>query len=201
MFSYVLVDCMWADLELKESRYDWRELDAIVRYWQRRSKQLQVRLWVTTDPGWTGAVGNKACPDWLWAAGVKFHAYKGEGGAEQRCQAYADPSWEKVYLPRLQRFLTAYRDRYHCLGEPISVDHVLGFGDWGEWHTMWSHYPWPDRKTKREVLGKAVAVYLGVFASDAGTEALLPGLAIAHVHDEERYGDRRWTCRLHAGSH
>jgi hypothetical protein len=189
LFSYVLVDWMWADLEPKEGDFAWREMDAVVRYWQRRGKQIQVRLWVTTDPGWNGAPGNKVCPDWLWKAGVKFHTYKGEGGVEQRCPAYADPSWENEYLPRLKCFLTTYRQRYSHPGSAVSVNHVMGFGDWGEWHTMWSHYPWPDRKTKRRVLLDVIRTYLQVFAPDAPEDAKLPELGIAHVYDEDCPGN------------
>ena len=189
LFSYVLVDWMWADLEPVENEFNWRELDAVVRFWQRRGKQLQVRLWVTTDPGWNGAAGNKACPDWLWKAGVKFHAYKAEGGVEQKCPAYADPSWDKEYLPRLKRLLTAYRQRYDQPGSSVSVNHVMGYGDWGEWHTMWSHYPWPDRKTKREVLLKIIRTYLDLFAPGAEEKAALPHLGVAHVYDEDCGGD------------
>ncbi len=94
LFSWVLIDWMWSDLEPSEARYDWKDLDALLNYWKARNKQFLVRLWVTTDPGWAGAAGNKACPDWLWSAGVKFHEYRGEGGVVQRCPAYADPSWE-----------------------------------------------------------------------------------------------------------
>jgi hypothetical protein len=72
LFSWVLIDWMWSDLEPKEGEFDWSELDKVVDFWKARDKQLVVRLWVTTDPGWAGAPGNKACPDWLWEAGVKY---------------------------------------------------------------------------------------------------------------------------------
>jgi hypothetical protein len=107
-------------------RFHWNDLDAVVAYWNTRNKQLVVRLWVTTDPGWAGAPGNNACPDWLWDAGVKFHEYKGEDGVLQRCPACAEASWEKVYLPKLKRLLTAYRDRYHQAGSAIILDHETG---------------------------------------------------------------------------
>jgi len=140
---------------------------------------------VTTDPGWAGAAGNTACPDWLWSAGVKFHEYRGEGGVMQRCPAYADPSWEAVYLPKLKRFLTAYRDRYRGPCSPIIMDQVMGFGDWGEWHTMWSHYPWPSREKKREILAEAIRTYLEVFAGSRDPSQPVPQLCIAQVYDDD----------------
>jgi hypothetical protein len=182
LFRWVLIDWMWSDLEPSEGRYDWKDLDALLDYWKARNKQFLVRLWVTTDPGWAGAAGNKACPDWLWSAGVKFHEYRGEGGVVQRCPAYADPSWETTYLPKLKRFLTAYRDRYRGPGSPIIMDQVMGFGDWGEWHTMWSHYPWPSREKKREVLTRVIGTYLEVFAPDGQPARQL---SIAHVYDDD----------------
>ncbi|MGA2033337.1 MAG: DUF4832 domain-containing protein [Thermoguttaceae bacterium] len=197
LFSWVLIDWMWSDLEPKEGQFDWKGLDAIVDYWTARNKQLVVRLWVTTDPGWAGAPGNKACPDWLWDAGVKYHSYNGEGGAEQRCPAYADPTWETIYLPKLKRFLAAYRDRYHKPGNPIILDHVMGFGDWGEWHTMWSHYRWPSREKRREVLGKAIGTYLDVFAPHQDAKEPVRRLAIAHVYDDDCGGDTPLDQAMH----
>lgn len=54
LVNYVLVDWMWSDLEPEEGRFDWRELDAVLDYWKARGKQVQARLWVTSDPGWPG---------------------------------------------------------------------------------------------------------------------------------------------------
>jgi hypothetical protein len=185
LFNWVLVDWMWSDLEPREGEFEWKDLDAIIDYWKVRDKQFLVRLWVTTDPGWAGAPGNKACPDWLWSAGVRFHEYRGEGGALQRSPAYADPSWETAYLPGLKRFLGAYRDRYRQPGSPIIMDQVMGFGDWGEWHTLWSHYPWPSRELKREVLARAIGAYLDVFAPDRIPGQAVPQLSIAQVYDDD----------------
>ena len=189
LFSWVLVDWMWSDLEPEEGLFDWNGLDAVIAYWKARHKQFLVRLWVTTDPGWGGAPGNKACPDWLWTAGVKFHEYDAEGGARQRCPDYADASWERIYLPRLKRFLVAYRDRYHSPTSPVIMDQVMGFGDWGEWHTMWSHYPWPDAETKREVLSRVIQVYLDVLASGPRPARPVHGLSIAQVYDDDCGGE------------
>ena len=189
LFSWVLVDWMWSDLEPKEGQFEWQDLDALVEYWKARGKQLVVRLWVTTDPGWAGAPGNKVCPDWLWDAGVKYHEYKAEGGVKQKCPAYADPTWESIYLPKVKRFLTAYRNRYHKLRSRIVLDYVMGFGDWGEWHTMWSHYPWPSREKKREVLSKAIVAYLEVFAPNQPEAEPVRNLAICHVYDDDCGGE------------
>ena len=197
LFSWVLIDWMWSDLEPKVGQFDWKALDAVVAYWKARDKQLVVRLWVTTDPGWAGAPGNKACPDWLWEAGVKYHQYKAEGNALQRCPAYADPSWEKIYLPNLKRFLTAYRDRYHKPSRAIALDYVMGFGDWGEWHTMWSHYPWPSRDKKRKVLSEVIGAYLDVFVPNAPANQPVRNLAICHVYDDDCGGDTPLDQALH----
>jgi hypothetical protein len=189
LFSWVLIDWMWADLEPQEGRFHWTELDATLDYWKARHKQFLVRLWVTSDPGWAGAPGNKACPDWLWARGVAYQEYRGEGHALQRQPDYCAPSYEAGYLPRLRRFLTAYRDRYGQPGGPIMMNQVMGFGDWGEWHTLWSHYPWPNRDAKRRVLARLVEIYLDVFASDRRAGASVPELSIAQVYDDDCGGD------------
>jgi hypothetical protein len=180
---------MWSDLELREGRFRWDELDAVIDYWSRRHKQFLVRLWVTTDPGWAGKAGNEACREWLWRAGVASHTYKGEGGTVRRCPAYADHSWETEYSPRLKRFLTAYRDRYHKPEGPIVLDQVMGFGDWGEWHTMWSHYPWPGRAKKRAVLTRVIETYADIFAPDRAPDRTLWNLSIAQVYDDDCGGE------------
>jgi len=59
LFSWVLSDRMWSDLEPKEGEFDWNDLDKVGDYWKARDKQLVVRLWVTSDPGWAGAPATK----------------------------------------------------------------------------------------------------------------------------------------------
>ena len=189
LFSWVLIDWMWADLEPVEGQFNWNDLDTVINYWKARDKQFLVRLWITTDPGWAGKPGNTCCPDWLWDKGVKFHEYTGEGGVRQRCPAYMDPSWNQVYLPFMKRFLTAYRDRYHQPGSPIMMDQVMGFGDWGEWHTMWSHYPWPSRQAKRDVLAEVIGTYLEIFAGSRSPSRTVPQLSIAQVYDDDCGGE------------
>lgn len=132
------------------------------------------------------AGGNKCCLDWLWNAGVAYQEYRGEANALQRQPDYCAPSYESEYLPRLRRFLTAYRDRYHQPGGPVIRDQVMGFGDWGEWHVMWSHYKWPSREKKRAVLSRIIETYADIFAPDA-TNA--PQLSIAQVYDDNCGGD------------
>ena len=152
----MLIDWMWSDLEPKEGQFDWKDLDTVVAYWKARNKQLVVRLWVTTDPGWAGTPEIRPVLIGSGMAASNITVTRVKAASEQRCPAYADPTWETNYLPKLKRFLTAYRDRYHTSGNPIILDHAMGFGDWGEWHTMWSHYRWPSREKRREVLGKAI---------------------------------------------
>jgi hypothetical protein len=77
------------------------------------------------------------------------------------------------------------------------LDYVMGFGDWGEWHTMWSHYPWPSRQKKREVLGKAIGAYLDVFAPNRPENEPVRNLAIAHVYDDDCGGDLPLADAMH----
>lgn len=178
LFSNVMIDWMWADLEAEEGAYEWEDLDTLVTYWGKRGKQILMRLWVTDDPGWNGAPGNTVMPDWVWAAGVKFREYTGEGRSSKREPDYAHPSFEKIFLPKLRKTLTALARRYEKPGTPITFYQVMGYGQWGEWHTLWSHYPWPSREVKHDVLTKIINTYLDVFSADK--------LAIAYVFDNDR---------------
>jgi hypothetical protein len=73
----------------------------------------------------------------------------------------------------------------------------MGFGDWGEWHTMWSHYPWPSREKKREVLIKAINAYLEVFATNRPDQEPVRNLVIAQVYDDDCGGDVSLDEALH----
>ncbi len=163
LFKWVLIDWMWSDLEPQEGRYYWNDLDTIIDYWAKRGKQVYLRVWITDDPGWNGAPGNEVCPAWLWALGVRFRAYTGEADSKKREPDYLDPSYEKVYLPRAWRLLSELAARYDRTDSPVILWGAMGYGQWGEWHTMWSHYPWPDREAKHAVLKKIVDMYSETF--------------------------------------
>jgi hypothetical protein len=163
LFRWVLIDWMWSDLEPQEGQYYWKDLDTIINYWAERGKQFYLRVWVTDDPGWNGAPGNEVCPAWLWADGAKYHEYIGEGNSKKREPDYADASYEKVYLPRLRRLLMALARRYDRPESPVIMWGVMGYGQWGEWHTNWSHYPWPSVAVKHRVLAEVVEAYADAF--------------------------------------
>jgi hypothetical protein len=164
LFDWVLLDWMWADLEPQEGHFRWEELDAVIGYWAERGKQINLRVWVTDDPGWDGAPGAaKVCPEWVYDAGLRWHDYVGEGGAPKREPDYAHPSFQKVYLPRLKNLLTALAGRYDRTGHPFNFLGCMGYGQWGEWHTMWSNYHWPSKQVKHDVLARIVNLYANTF--------------------------------------
>jgi hypothetical protein len=163
LFKWVLIDWMWSDLEPQEGRYHWNDLDTILDFWGERGKQLYLRVWITDDPGWNGAPGNEVCPEWLWASGARFRAYTGESNSKKREPDYLDPSYEKIYLPKARRFLSALAARYDRPDSPVILWGAMGYGQWGEWHTMWSHYPWPGRDVKHAALARIVEMYEGIF--------------------------------------
>ena len=112
LFSWVLVDWMWSDLEPAEGDYRWQELDSVLNYWAARGKQIYLRVWVTDDPGWDGAAGNVVVPEWVWKAGANFHEYVGEGKARKREPDYAGPTYAAIFRPKMQTFLQALAARY-----------------------------------------------------------------------------------------
>jgi hypothetical protein len=163
LFSWVLIDWMWSDLEPQEGQYNWKDLDTIINYWAARGKQIDLRVWITDDPGWNGAPGNEVCPEWPWKAGAHYREYIGEGKSKKREPAYADPSYEKIYLPKARKFLTALAERYDKPESPIVMWGAMGYGQWGEWHTFWSVYPWPNVEFKHRLLTHVVNMYADVF--------------------------------------
>ena len=163
LFSFVLVDWMWADLEPEQNQFRWADIDAVMNYWARRGKQVYLRVWVTDDTGWNGERGNEAVPEWVWKAGAKFHVYEGSDKSVKREPDYADASYANVYLPRLRHFLEALSNRYDGPVSPVSYWGVMGFGNWGEWHTLMSDYQWPSADAKRSVLTGLVNLYGDLF--------------------------------------
>jgi hypothetical protein len=163
LFRWILVDWMWSDLEPAEGKYDWKELDRIIEYWSAQGKQVYLRVWITDDSGWDGAPGNEVVPEWLWKDGAKYHEYKGEGNSRKREPDYADESYSRVYLPKAMRFLQALAARYDGPESAVTTWGVMGFGNWGEWHTLWSHYPWPNREVKRQTLAHIIDMYAETF--------------------------------------
>ncbi len=163
LFSWVLIDWMWSDLEPQEGQYDWKDLDAIMSYWAARGKQIDLRVWITDDPGWNGRPGSEVCPEWLWKAGARYHEYLGEGKSKKREPDYLDPSYEKVYLSKVRKFLSALAERYDRPDSPIVMWGAMGYGQWGEWHTNWSQYPWPNVEVKHNLLAKIVNMYADIF--------------------------------------
>jgi hypothetical protein len=163
LFSYVLVDWMWADLEPEDGAFYWKDLDTVVDYWATRGKQIYLRVWVTDDPGWDGAPGNEVCPEWLWKAGAPYREYLAQGKFKKREPDYLHPAYETAYLPRLRRLLTALAERYDKRDSPIVLWGAMGYGQFGEWHTLGSKYPWPSREAKHKVLAGIVNMYADVF--------------------------------------
>ncbi len=163
LFSWVLVDWMWADLEPEEGKYYWKDLDTILDFWAARDKQVYLRVWVTDDPGWFGEPGNEVCPDWLWKAGAPYREYMAQGKFKKREPDYLHANYEKVYLPKVRSFLSALAGRYDKPESPIVLWGVMGYGQWGEWHSMWSKYRWTDKHAKHRVLEKIVRMYDEIF--------------------------------------
>jgi hypothetical protein len=163
LFGWALIDWMWADLEPQEGQYYWKDLDTIIHYWAARGKQIDLRVWITDDPGWNGAPGNQVCPDWLWQAGAKYRDYKGEGSVAKREPHYADPTYQTIYLPKVRKFFEALAARYDKPESPLVMWGALGYGQWGEWHTYVSHYPWPSVELKHKILAQIVDMYSEIF--------------------------------------
>ena len=163
LFSWVLVDWMWADLEPEEGRYYWKDLDTVLNYWGSRGKQIDLRVWVTDDPGWNKTPGNEVCPEWLWKAGAPYREYMAQGMFKKREPDYANPAYATAYLPRVRKFLAALAERYDKPESPIVMWGAMGYGQFGEWHTRGSKYPWPDTETKRRVLSQIVQMYADIY--------------------------------------
>ena len=164
LFRWVMLDWDWARLEPQEGQYNWSEFDKVVTYWAARHKQFIVRLWVTDDPGWAGIADHASvCPNWLWQKGVHYREYAGEGNIKQREPDYLDPSFRNIYMPAFSKLLAAFAARYDQSDTPVMFVHVMGYGNWADWATWYSQYPWPNDRVKHETLARIVQLYAGTF--------------------------------------
>ncbi|MGA7411007.1 MAG: DUF4832 domain-containing protein [Bryobacteraceae bacterium] len=163
LFNWILVDWDWASIEPKEGQFNWSSFDDVVQYWAARNKNAVVRFWVTDDAGWNGHPGARVLPDWLWAKGLRYREYAGNGGVKQREPDYLDPSYKRLYLPALKNFLTAFAQRYDKQGSPVALLQVMGYGHWADWATWYSHYPFPSLEVKHDLLASIIEVYIETF--------------------------------------
>ena len=164
LFQWMLIDWMWADLEPQEGHFFWDDLETVLNYWVARGKQINLRVWVTDDPGWNRSAGlHKVCPDWVYDAGLRSHDYSDEAGVLKREPDYADSSFQTVLIPRLKNLLAALADRYDKPGNPFNFISNFGYGQWGEWHTLLSNYYWPSKEIKHAVLAQLINLYADTF--------------------------------------
>lgn len=163
LFNWVMLDWAWKHLEPREGQFNWKDIDAVMNYWSARGKQFVVRLWVTDDAGWATHPGAPVCPAWLWAKGLRGRDYVGQAESKQREPDYLDPSYESIYLPALKRLVTAFAMRYDKPGTPVIFMQVMGYGQWADWATWYSKYPWPNTEIKHGVLAKIVGIYASEF--------------------------------------
>ena len=192
LFDWVCLDWMWADLEPQEAVFTWDDLDRVMGYWVERGKQINLRVWVTDDPGWAGQSGAEAvCPDWLWERGAACHEYTDFGGRAARELDYSHESYQEVYLPKLRRFLEALAERYDTADNPFNLVGCMGYGHWGEWHTLYSNYVWPSEQAKHDILAEVVATYADIFRHSQ--------LSISYCRDNYHFGCSRhqdWSTYL-----
>ncbi len=102
-------------------------------------------------------------PDWIWAKGMKFHEYMGNGSVKQKELDYADPSYQNIYLPELKKFLAAFAAQYDKPQTPVILMQVMGYGHWADFAAWYSHYQFPSLQFKHEVLSKLMQVYTDTF--------------------------------------
>jgi hypothetical protein len=160
LFSWLMLDWNWSDLEPREGEINWNDFDSVLQYWAARHKQIVVRLWVTDDAGWNGDPGTNPIPDWLWKKGLHHREYKGNGGVTKWEPDYADPTYQEIYLPALQKLVNSFAERYDKPGTPVIFLQVMGYGHWADWSTWYSHYPFPSMKAKHDLLAKIMDEYI-----------------------------------------
>lgn len=163
LFNWVMVDWAWKDLEPQEGQFNWKDFDRVLDFWSARGKQFVVRLWVSDDAGWATHPGAPVCPAWLWDKGLHGRDYVGQAKSKQREPDYLDPSYEKIYLPALKKLVTTFAARYDKPESPISFVQVMGYGQWADWATWYSKYPWPSTEAKHRVLAKLVDIHAAAF--------------------------------------
>jgi hypothetical protein len=129
--TVVYLRLAWSYLEPEEGQYNWSILDTPMQKWVQAGKKVAFRF--TTSEGRPEEAGGFATPKWVEKAGAKGHYL------QNRKIAPSGPVWEPdfndpIFLAKLDNFLAAAAEHYD--GNPNVAFIDVGFGLWGEGHTV-----------------------------------------------------------------
>lgn len=137
LIQNVCITTGWSHLEPIKDHYNWSVLDETIDYWIGKGKRIQFRITTDCYP-YYGATFS--LPSWLLAKGVPYQTHK-----DWTNQTVVNPDiTNSVYREELVEFLSAFADKYRSLEELDCVD-LLGYGEWGEWHSGWRFDDWDTR--------------------------------------------------------
>jgi hypothetical protein len=144
--SVVYMRLAWSYIEPQEGHFNWGILDTPMQKWTQAGKQVAFRF--TTLEG-AGEAGGYATPKWVQEAGAK--GTRPVNGAP----AQTGPVWEPdfndpVFLEKFDHFLAAVAEHYDGNAKVAFID--VGFGLWGEGHTVSSSNLPYDAATIRQFI-------------------------------------------------
>ncbi|MDY7575791.1 DUF4832 domain-containing protein [Actimicrobium sp. CCI2.3] len=118
----------WKDFEPNAGEFNFNVVEEVLNKEGTRGKHFTLRVfcdWDANDP-------TPAGPTWLYSEGVK----KIIGADKTSITDYNDP----IFVKEAVKAIEALGSRYD--GDPRVHAFQLGFlGFWGEWHSVWFHYP------------------------------------------------------------
>lgn len=141
----------WKDLEPQDGVYDWRPIDRIADFAEKKGIPFSFRI-MCANSGASGPV----TPAWVWEKGAKFHEYEsisyggGEYGKAGKTFLARSPVFEdETFVSLHRRFIAKLAERYD--GDPRLAGIDLGsYGNWGEWHCGKLPPQAPERLTEAQ---------------------------------------------------
>jgi hypothetical protein len=133
----------WQDVEPRAGVYDFSNVDFAYDHWQKRGKQIQLRLssesllwWTRQDP-----------PSGMGVPDHVLSRIPAERKQTRECEGIpytVVDARNPVYLVRLEKFLAAVAAHFDSR-RPVTLIDLRGFGLWGEWHTGYRYATVADR--------------------------------------------------------
>jgi hypothetical protein len=114
-----LFQVIWSEVEKREGRCDWSELDRWLKPWLDAKKRVAIRIMWVTSGAWPKPYYKTPTPKWVWEKGAKFAFLE---ATRTEIPLFWDPIYQKYAL----RFLAQFAARYGDNPDVLFVDVTPG---------------------------------------------------------------------------
>ena len=114
-----LFQVIWSEVEKKDGKCEWREVDQWLKPWLDAGKKVAIRVMWSTSGAWPRPYYKTPTPKWVWQKGAVF-AFHERTGTE------IPLIWDPIYRKYAWRFLEQFASRYGDNPNLLFVDVTPG---------------------------------------------------------------------------